>query len=218
MKSHLHLIGTGTLAAVLALGLSACGEDRRAATGDMDTTADRVTPREHDTQQSAGAPGGTFGSADRVESPVTEMERQWAIESAQSGMAEVQLGELAKKKASSDKVKEFGSSMVEDHTSANDRLKAIASQNGINLPAELDAKHKQTMNRLEQLSAAQFDRAYMQEMVKAHKNDVEHFQEGSNQLEHPQLKEFASSTLPTLQEHLTRAQSISGDKHISRNK
>jgi putative membrane protein len=219
MKSRFHILGTGILTGALALGLSACGDDRRAGTDDFDTTADRMTPREYDAHQSTGAAEGPLGSADRAGvTEVNQMDRDWAVKAAQGGMAEVQLGQLAQRKASSDEVKEFGNRMVEDHGAANDRLKAVARENGFDLPSNLDQKHQATINRLENLSGTQFNRAYMQEMVKDHKHDVDHFQTGVNQLQHPDLKAFASSTLPRLREHLDQAQRISGGQRISRNK
>lgn len=219
MKSRFHLLGIAILAGALTLGLSACGEDRRAGNDELDTTADRMTPREYDAHQSTGAATGPLGSADRAGAvEINQMDREWAAKAAQGGMAEVQLGQLAQRKASSDDVKQFGNRMVEDHSSANDRLKAIATESGFAIPSDVDTKHKETMSRLEKLSGSQFDRAYMQEMVKEHRHDVDHFQKGANQLQHPDLKAFASTTLPKLQEHLNEAQRISGNERVSRNK
>ena len=219
MQSRFHLLGTGLLSAALALGLSACGEDRRAGTDDQfDTTADRMSPREYDSRQSTGVATGPFGSADRVGAEVTQTDREWASKAAQGGVAEVELGRLAQQKASSNEVKEFGNRMVEDHSSANDRLQAIARENGFDLPSGMGEKHKATINRLEKLSGAQFDRAYMQEMVKEHRHDIDHFQKGASQLQHPDLKAFASNTLAALQDHLNHAERISGNERISRTK
>ena len=49
-------------------------------------------------------------------------------------MEEVELGKLATQKASSEKVKQFGQRMVDDHSKANDQLKQVASQENITLP------------------------------------------------------------------------------------
>jgi putative membrane protein len=62
------------------------------------------------------------------------------------------------------------------------------------------------MNRLSKLSGAQFDRAYMQDMVKDHEEDVAEFQREANNGSDPDVKAFAGKTLPTLQSHLQSAQ------------
>jgi len=61
-------------------------------------------------------------------------------EAAIGGMSEVELGQLAVQKASDPRVKQFGQRMIDDHTKANDALKAAAAQEGIALPTSTDKK------------------------------------------------------------------------------
>jgi len=143
---------------------------------------------------------------------LSSADKSFVEKAAIGGMAEVQMGQLAKQKAASDQVKQFGSRMVDDHSKANDELKQVASSKGITLPTDLDAKHKNKMAKLEKLSGAQFDRAYMDDMVADHKEDVAEFQKQAKSGQDPDIKGFASKTLPTLQEHLNMAQST--DKSV----
>ena len=117
-------------------------------------------------------------------------------EAADGGMAEVELGQLALEKASSSDVKQFGQRMVEDHGKANDELKQLAAQKHVDLPAEPSAKHKATKARLEKLSGEQFDKAYMADMLKDHKQDVAAFEKESKSAKDPDVKSFAAKTLP----------------------
>jgi putative membrane protein len=127
---------------------------------------------------------------------------------ADGGMAEVELGQLAVQKASGSDVKSFGQKMVDDHGKANEQLKQLAAEKHVDLPQEPGAKHKATKAKLEQLSGADFDQAYVAEMVKDHKKDVAEFQRESKTAKDEDLKNFAIQTLPTLQEHLKQIQSI----------
>jgi len=136
------------------------------------------------------------------------VDKHFVRKAAEGGLAEVELGKLATQKASSDDVKKFGQRMVDDHTKANDQLKQLAQQKGIDLPTQPDAKDQATMKRLEKLSGEQFDKAYMQDMVKDHTKDVAEFQKESTSAKDPDVKNFASQTLPTLQDHLKTAKSI----------
>jgi putative membrane protein len=129
----------------------------------------------------------------------------FATKAAQGGMAEVKLGHLAVDKASNPDVKTFGQRMVDDHSKANDQLKQTASSQNMTLPTDLDAKDQATYDRLSKLSGAQFDTAYMRDMVKDHETDVKEFQREANSGKDPQLKSFASTTLPILQSHLQMA-------------
>lgn len=141
-------------------------------------------------------------SANRLSNP----DSTFTTKAAQGGMAEVQLGQLATQNAASPDVKSFGQKMVDDHTKANDQLKEIASKKGVTLPMSLDAKDQATYDRLSKLHGAEFDRAYMSDMVKDHRTDVAEFEKEANGGTDADIKTFASSTLPTLRGHLELAQ------------
>jgi putative membrane protein len=149
---------------------------------------------------------GKAEQADMRESSIPAADSRFATKAAEGGMAEVELGNLAKEKASNDAVKQFGDRMVQDHTKANDELKQLASQKNINLPTTMDSKMQAEKDRLEKLSGAEFDKAYMRYMVSDHKKDVAEFQHQADRGQDSDLKAFASKTLPTLQEHLKLAQ------------
>ena len=125
---------------------------------------------------------------------------------AEGGLAEVQLGDLAKQKASSDQVKQFADRMVTDHGKANDELKTLAQSKNISLPSSLSAKDQALKDRLSKLSGEQFDRVYMHAMVKDHTKDVNEFRRESQGAKDPDVKAFAAKTLPTLEDHLKLAQ------------
>ena len=137
---------------------------------------------------------------------VPSADRKFAEKAAIGGMAEVELGNLAQQKASNDQVKQFGARMVQDHSKANDELKQVAGTKGIQLPASLDKKHQQDVERFQKMTGAQFDKAYMSHMVADHKQDVSEFKKEANSGKDADIKGFASKTLPTLEEHLKLAQ------------
>src|ERR1700730_16655998 len=127
---------------------------------------------------------------------------------AQGGMAEVKLGKLAQEKGTSESVKKFGQRMVEDHTKAGDELKRAAAQQNIALPVDISAKDKATYELLSKLSGAAFDRAYARDMVKDHEEDIAEFNREAHGGKNPAIKDFATQTLPTLQDHLKEAKEM----------
>jgi len=143
------------------------------------------------------------GSANRL----AGADHTFVTKAAEGGLAEVQLGNLAKDKATNPDVKTFGQQMVDDHSKANDELKTLASSKGITLPAEPDAKQKAEHDRLSKLSGAEFDREYMRLMVSDHRTDVAEFRRESEHGTDADLKAFAAKTLPTLEHHLQMAES-----------
>jgi putative membrane protein len=139
---------------------------------------------------------------------VAAADKAFATAAAIGGMAEVEMGRLAADKASNADVKQFGQRMVDDHGKAGDELKAWAAQNKVTLPAELDAKHKATRDRLAKLSGEAFDKAYMRDMVADHNQDVAEFQREAKTAKNADLKAWAAKTLPTLEEHQKMAKDI----------
>lgn len=143
-----------------------------------------------------------------AQSAVRQQDLKFAEEAAKGGLLEVQLGELATEQAKSEEVVDFGQRMVEDHGAANEQLKAIAEAKGITLPDSLDQDQQHTLDELSKLSGEEFDRTYMDEMVKDHEVDVAAFRLQAESGEDPDLRAFAEETLPTLEEHLSLAQEI----------
>jgi putative membrane protein len=131
---------------------------------------------------------------------------EFATKAAQGGLMEVRLGELAQQQAAREEVKQFGQRMVEDHGKANEELKQIAQGKGIELPQEMAKDAQQLHEELQQKSGAEFDQAYMDEMVSDHEKDVEEFKQYVETGQDPDLTSFAEQTLPVLQQHLQLAQ------------
>jgi putative membrane protein len=132
----------------------------------------------------------------------------FATKAAQGGMAEVKLGQLAADKASDPDVKAFGQRMVDDHTKANDSLKSVTAAENMTLPTDINAKDQAMYDKLSQMSGADFDKAYVKDMVKDHEEDIKEFRKEADHGKDPQLKQFASTTLPVLQSHLDSIKSI----------
>ena len=141
---------------------------------------------------------------------------EFMLDAAKGGLAEVELGKLAAEHAQSDEVKKFAQRMVDDHTKANEQLKQIAESKSIKLPTDVDTKDKTLMQRLEKLNGAAFDRTYMNAMVNDHAKDVTEFKREANAGRDPQVKSFAESTLPTLEEHLQQARTTRGTTSSTR--
>lgn len=158
------------------------------------------------------APAGTAPghmAAQGQNQKLSAKDRSFAQEAAMGGMAEVELGKLAQQNAQNDEVKQFGSRMVQDHTQANQQLMPILSAENITMPQQLDEKHKATYDRLSKMRGAEFDRAYMRDMVQDHEKDVKKFRQEAEHANNPELKSFAQQTLPVLEQHLKLAHETS---------
>lgn len=137
-------------------------------------------------------------------------DRNFVMEAAQGGMVEVEMGKLAQQHGQSDGVKQFGKRLEDDHAKANEQLKSVAQKAGVEMPASLDKKHQAKVDKLSKVKAQDFDRQFAREMVGDHEKDVKAFRKQADKGKNAELKQFASQTLPTLEEHLKMARELSG--------
>jgi putative membrane protein len=135
---------------------------------------------------------------------------EFVKEAATGGMKEVASGKLAESKAKSAEVRSFGARMVRDHSNANAKLESLARAQSITLPP---APAEDPM--LKGSNGADFDRNYVQMMVKDHEEDVAHFEKAAKDLPDVQMRNFARQTLPVLKEHLAIIKSIASKMGIS---
>jgi putative membrane protein len=145
---------------------------------------------------------------DSAMAAVDKDDAKFAVAAANGGMAEVELGQLAQQKAANAKVKDFGAMMVTDHTKANDEMKALAQSKGITLPTTIDTDEQKVKDDLSAKSGADFDKAYVSNMIDDHKKDIKEFEDASKNCKDADLKGFAVKTLPTLKMHLEAIQKI----------
>jgi putative membrane protein len=144
--------------------------------------------------------------------PVDKDATNFAVSAANGGMAEVAMGQVALTNGFSQRVKDFGSMMVKDHSEAGEKLKKLASSKNITLPAVLSDKEQKHVADLQKKTGKDFDKAYMNMMLDDHKDDIKEFQKESTNGKDADLKSFAMTTLPILQKHLDSARAITGKK------
>jgi putative membrane protein len=140
---------------------------------------------------------------------LSSADQSFVEKAATGGLAEIQTGQLAQQRAASQQVKQFGARMVTDHTQANTELQQIAEQKNITLPTQPDSHQTAMQQKLKGLSGAAFDKAYAEEELRDHQQDVALFQRQATSGQDPDLKAFAQKTLPILQRHLQMAQGLS---------
>ncbi|MGB0058443.1 MAG: DUF4142 domain-containing protein [Methyloceanibacter sp.] len=129
---------------------------------------------------------------------------------AMCDMYEVQAGKLAAEKGQSDAVKQFGQQMVDAHTKTTDELMGIVKSKNIkvDVPTKLDSEHQKLIDDLNSASAKDFDKTYASQQVDAHQNAVKLFKKYAENGDDPDVKQFATKTLPAIEHHLDEAKKL----------
>ena len=183
------------LAAGLLVAVSGCGSNADDAPAAQDAT-DVATPN-----NSMQTPTQAPAAADAPQVFVEKM--------AASDMFEIQAGELARDMGTSQKVKDFGAMMVTDHTASSAKLTtaAAAAQPAITPAPKLSPDQEA---KLEALRAAGdgFDALYAQQQVAAHEMALATLQAQAASGTAPSLREFAGTTAPVVEQHLSMARML----------
>lgn len=185
---------------VLAITISACESSER-----HEGTAPVVITSPSPTTTIAPTTSPTAGQTVTL----STFDKDFLTKAAQGNMAEVRLGNLAAEKASSNDVKRFAQRMVTDHTQAGQQLNQLATTLNFTPPQDLNPEQQNAISRLETASGKDFDREYMKMMVDDHRKDISEFERAAAQATNPDVKQFASQLLPTLNEHAKLAHEIS---------
>lgn len=208
-----------------ALVLAACGRDERipvpadstAANGSANSSAPTTTAANsaNSTDSATGSPNaaitsnppGAIGTASTA--PLPAADAQFVSKAAEGGQFEVEVAKLAADKASDSQVKSFAQMLLDDHNSANEKLRQIASSHGVALPASLPDDKKKQIDDLGKLSGADFDKQFVKVVgLKDHQHDIADFEKASKTAQSEDVKSFAQQTLPTLKKHLAAAEKL----------
>jgi putative membrane protein len=127
---------------------------------------------------------------------------------AADNMLEASLGKLAEQKAANPAVKQFGQRMDTDHNKIQNDWVNMATQNGLTAKYGMGQRHRAKLARLQKLSGAAFDKAYMTQAIQDHKDDIDYFQREGQAAHSSQVRDLVASTLPTLQDHFKQAKEV----------
>ncbi len=152
--------------------------------------------------------------SDKGDHVVTGGDLSFMNDAAPGGLAEVELGHLAVKRAVTPEVRKFAREMIADHAKAGAKLKKLAEQKDVILPPGILPEAKQTKEQLMKLSGIEFDLAYVKAMVEVHQKDVATFNAMAKNATDADVKTFASGTAPILQEHLRKITAIAQELKV----
>lgn len=189
----LRNMALGSVAA-LGLALTGCEQPGTTVTNNVSGTPDA----------GADEPGvanmtGTAAPANAPQSPA-----EFISAVAASDQFEIQSGRLAQEKGQSDRVRGFGTMLVEDHTKAQEEFRRLLAQSNppvtppATLPAELQAK----LSELAALSGPEFDQRWLAEQTAAHQRTLATLNGFLAVAPPGPLKDHAAKATGIVQQHL----------------
>ena len=130
--------------------------------------------------------------------------------------SEIMLGRLAADRARSERVKDFGRTLSDDHSQAREEVLRLGARMGVRRNRDIAPEAREERERLQGMQGREFDREFIRYMIRDHEKDVADFQEEAQQ-RHGPVSDLASQQLPTLQKHLEIALDLDrgGDRNRS---
>ncbi len=159
--------------------------------------------------QHTNTPMGTSSSTQSSTGNLSKADMKFLRDVGKDNNFEIQASQLAAQKASNPEVKDFAQKLVNDHTQLSNDLSSLAQNKGVTLSSStLEKRDQKELNTLNKYSGKKFDREYMKDMVKDHKEDIKDFQKEAKNGKDSDLQSFASNHISALQGHLSMAQDL----------
>ena len=137
---------------------------------------------------------------------LSSADKQFLITAARTDMTEAHEGQMAADQANRSDVKEFGKTLVQDHTEAYWHLKELASKTGVTIPDGINTARDAQISGLMRLKGNSFDRRFARDEVAAHRQALAAFEREAKQGHDPEVKDYAGRMIPVLQKHLHLAE------------
>lgn len=148
-----------------------------------------------------------FGFAGLAQAADKVSANDFAEEASGKGIAEIETSKLALEKGSHAEVKKFAQTMIDDHTRANDELKALAKQKNLEVSNDAELMSKAKAMILQVRDGENFDKAYANNQVVAHEQAIELYQKAAAS-DDAEVSAWAKKTLPKLEHHLQMAKEL----------
>ena len=140
--------------------------------------------------------------------------KDFLTDAMQGDVSEVKMGQLAEKNGGSAEMKDFGKTLVTDHTKAGEQVKATAQKVGVTVKEQPSSEAQKDYDKLSKLKGADFDKEFARMSVDDHQKDISKFQKEADAKDGP-ASDLAQQQLPVLKKHLQMAQSLQQKQQAS---
>lgn len=141
---------------------------------------------------------------------LSQQDREFANEAAHVNQAEMKLANVAEQRATNSALKQFGTLMSQDHTKAWNALQSWAKESNFTLPNQPDSEQASTIQQLSKQSGQLFDQEFVRDELEGHKGAIADFEREIENGQNPQLKRYAETYLPVIQDHIRIAEDLAG--------
>ena len=140
----------------------------------------------------------------------SQADKAFVLDAEETSVKEIALGKLVLQKSQNDDVKTYAKMMVDDHSHVLDDLTALMKKLSISQPTTLDEAREEALGMIKDLIGPAFDRGFMNMMAAGHRAAVTKCRNETNLGQNKDVRKYATDYLPTLEQHLERAEDLQG--------
>jgi len=119
-----------------------------------------------------------------------------------------QLSRMAQRKAESESVKYLGQMIVASNEEALSMLNNLAEATETQVPASLSTTQQQVIDRLDQLSGSEFEKAYVETLIEDQRQNIDNLQSLNTEIDNPIARDVSQGLLDIQEPQLERVQEI----------
>lgn len=150
----------------------------------------------------AGAALGTLLAGGTLQAQnATSSDKTFVKNALEGSLAEVNFAKLALQKSQDKNVRGFATKMIHDHEMLIAEMKPLAKEMGVKVPSGAPLSDHAKYMELKMKSGTDFDRAYVEAMVKDHHDDLSAFLDEGSKTSDPQLKAAVEKGESVIRQH-----------------
>jgi putative membrane protein len=128
-------------------------------------------------------------------------DKKFVKNALEGSLAEVNYAKLALQKSKDPNVTKFADKMVHDHEMLIADMKPLAKQLGVSIPSTAPISDHAKYMELKMKSGTDFDRAYVEAMVKDHHQDLQDFIDEQGKTQNPEVRAAVEKGEGVIREH-----------------
>jgi putative membrane protein len=137
-----------------------------------------------------------------------EKDAEFLVDEAAFNLEQAELGKLVSLKSNNADIKAFGKMMQTMHQRNISELDAFTVSKQVSIPTSLTDENKENYNTLNKKDIDNFDGAYLERVVDAHKNAIENCSSEMKKTVDADIKKWLTTELAFLREHLDNAMTL----------
>jgi predicted outer membrane protein len=136
-----------------------------------------------------------------------------------ANLMEIELAKMAQEKGSIDGVRAYANQLVQDHTSLDQMVIAMAQKSGnraaVGRSGHESAQEKTLAKKLKSANGAKFDKLFLQQAASDHESLIRKLQQDREDASDDELEALIDKTVPILEQHKELAQILMNKEQAS---